>query len=780
MHGTRRRKPVLAAAGLGLICGMFVAARPGHGAKWHVASAPVRYTLSLSGRPTHPSAGYFTHLPDGGILPAPCPLTHVMTPGGKEIPSYVLWHNRAGGLGLVFEDPGPARQVYVYVRGANKLRTWSPRTGLTPSAILCADPTAGTVAAARKLAGMGPVGPTVHYRNHAGNERAPLCIEGDLTGRPRPCSFYLLAYLVTTDPGRTWIAPFYRSGECEMSIDGQPVTPRKRIDKWGGTGQYVQLSEGLHRLEAFLGCPGPGGFAGRAGGPMFLTWRTPNATMPELGGERSDKVPMTGTSRLETRLLRSSEIARSGGCSLDVIESRDNAPIARVRLRATHNFWFEGESPMLIYELSAIKGNNPANTKYVWTFDGGVEAVGDTVTWFFPGHRENVVTLTAVAGERQSRGVHPFFGFTTGRTSINSADTRLAYRKASLEMFEACAARHDPTAALGRSYWNNLFRTLELGKGYPLLAHLLTVRGDILKNSVSAEQTALMQDILLDFAPRLSAEDARDWARQFYADTRDSNRAGQLKIVEAEISMHYLNDTNTARRVLAPLARGTGETAEWARIRLGDLAFISGDLNQATRYYGDVQNRVRHHENIEDRRKPPPATGSTKRPPAGRLARSKEELKKTQRRISTPSRASRATPHGAAGPVQNWKLSAVLDVSASETTQELIEQGFLLEAKHALRDWERDFPLSKISGDYILQESRFYIKLKDWRRARSMLEAYCEQVDASSFLPQATAALLDCMVNMRVPTQEIRAYGEKMKKRLQFHPAAEEFNKFFE
>ncbi len=50
---------------------------------WHVAEAPVRFRLSLGQGPSHSSAGYYLHLPDGGILPGPNPVTRVVDSSGK-------------------------------------------------------------------------------------------------------------------------------------------------------------------------------------------------------------------------------------------------------------------------------------------------------------------------------------------------------------------------------------------------------------------------------------------------------------------------------------------------------------------------------------------------------------------------------------------------------------------------------------------------------------------------------------------------------------------------
>src|SRR5947209_14771779 len=60
---------------------------------WQLPEGSLRYRLELDRKPTHPSAGYYVHLPDGGILRGTTPATVVMTDDGKVLPSYQLWNN---------------------------------------------------------------------------------------------------------------------------------------------------------------------------------------------------------------------------------------------------------------------------------------------------------------------------------------------------------------------------------------------------------------------------------------------------------------------------------------------------------------------------------------------------------------------------------------------------------------------------------------------------------------------------------------------------------------
>ncbi len=746
------------------------------GAEWHVQQAPIRFTLSLSGRPTPGSAGYFTHLPDGGLLPVPFPLTHVVTEKGKVIESYVLWQNRASGLGLVFKDPGPTKTVHVYVSSSRALRLWNLQTGLTPSAILCADPEADSMAAAKKLAQLGAAGPTVHYRNDEGHPRAPLSIGGDASGRSRPCAFYLLAHLITSDPGKTWVAPFVFDGECEVRIDGKPVVPQKRIDKWGGTGQWVTLSKGLHRLEVLQACGGEGGFSG-GGGLMYMTWRTPKTTMRELGGVRSKKVPMPGTSRMETRMVRGNEIARSGSCSLREIKSRDDVPTPHILMSPLNVYWLEKESPIIVYELDAVARGNPVNTTYNWNFAGGATLRKQKVLWPFPGGREQNVSLTASSDGKSLRCVQPFFAHSTVRSSLNDAQTRAHFREAALNLFEAYPAETDPTGSFDSSFWNNLIRCMELGKGLDLLSHLFSTRRVLFGRKLVPAQQQLLTDIFFDALPRSNPHKALQWTEVFEKEAESNRvRADKMKIVRAEIHLYYLQDTDKARSTLLDILRrnSADPMSERARIRAGDIEFMAGDLNKATELYGDVQNRA-SRQRQDAAKEQSKATEQKLRP---RLARSRAEINARKKPGNSSSKKpSTGDASFSIDPnidIADWKLNAVLDVSASENIRALIEQDFLLEAKQALADWELQSPLSKVSSDYILHEATLYMKLEDWTRARALLDAYFDQVDASSFLPAAARALLDCMLNTKASKQELLEFREAVKKKLQYHPVGQE------
>ena len=715
---------------------------------WQVPEAPLRYKLDLGHKPTHASAGYYVALPDGGIVRGTTPATTVVADDGKAIPSYLLWNNSESGFAIVFADPGTnAKSVHVYVQPSAGARVWKPNTGLTPSAILCAFPGRDTIAASQGLANLGWVEASVHYSDNYGVAKAPFSIGGDLTGRPRPASFYLLSHVDAPVAGSYWFAPFIHSGQCQVLIDGNLINPKEKSKLWGGTGASVDLTKGLHRIEVLQTAPGTGPYSAnpKDGGLMYLTWHPPKEQIKEA----------------ESRIIKSNEIARSGSCILNAIEARDGTPVAAAVIRPDLTYWFENEDPLLICEFSALTAGQPAGATYTWTFPEGASVEGAKVRWLVQGFREGKVKLTVKSGPDISACVLPFFGFSTHKTSLDKPEHRAAFRDVLANMLAAFPRNPDPVASWSDAWWNNLLRTVEGGEGAPLLSRLFTDHFEAARKKLAPGHLFVLEDIFLDVILRDHPDENFKWLQKFFASTADIARQNDLRFREGELHMYYLNDRKKAEGIFTVLAVVRSELGERAKIRLGDLALLSGDLNKATSYYADVQNRARTARNAA------PA-------PAGALV-TKQLLEGDPARPAVP--AANQPPQRTTA-AADQKGGALQEVSLSENVRTLTENGFLLEARQGLVAWETGFPLSKISSDYILRESGIYIKMEDWKRAQPMLEAYCREIDASSFLPDAASMLITCVTASKAPPASIREIIEKVKGRLKYHPVASQLDKF--
>jgi TolA-binding protein len=218
--------------------------------------------------------------------------------------------------------------------------------------------------------------------------------------------------------------------------------------------------------------------------------------------------------------------------------------------------------------------------------------------------------------------------------------------------------------------------------------------------------------------------------------------------------MYQIKNLDEARKWVRPLTAEPGEASEWAKIRMGDIEFLSRNLNEATQLYGDVQDRSKHT-------KTPAEIAAAERAKAAEAesGKGKKRGKGAKDPVHIPAPPARVAP---------WKLSAIRDVAAAENVRNLLDQGFLWEAMQALRAWEREFPLSKISSDYLLLEGRLCVALGDYARCRALLEAYCEQVDASNFVDDALTMILDCMKQMNDSPDAVAKYRAAVKKRMEF------------
>jgi hypothetical protein len=514
-------------------------------------------------------------------------------------------------------------------------------------------------------------------------------------------------------------------------VDGTKIAVKEESKQWGGTGTFVDLKAGVHRVEIYQTAPGAGPYNNnpKNGGLMFLTWRGPKEKLKGV----------------DSRVIKNEEIVRSGACRLTGVEAKDGSPVACAQAKPGLVYWFGDEEPLIIYTLQAL-GSAPGAT-YTWTFPDGGTVDGASAQWLLPGLRESRVRLTAKSGKFVSQSVTPIFGFGTEATSLNNPKHREAFRETLTKMLAAYPRTPDPVTTWGDAHWNNLFRTVEQGEGYALLRQLFTDRWDTVRKKLGNAQVTGLQDVLVEIAQRDNPKEAVQWLEKFFAAETDTNRKNDLRLRNAETLMYYLGDQKGASTLLTALAGVAGELGERAKLRLGDLALIEGDLNKATGLYAELQNAARARRN------------STSAIPNG----------------ATPAAA---TPPGEAKSDLLGRGGALQDVSLSENVRTLIAGDFLIEARKALQLWEREFPLSKISGDYVIRESEYYMAAGDWKRARPMLEAYCREIDASSFLPRAASMLITCVKQAKEPRDSIRGIIEKVSARLKYHPVAKELDAF--
>ncbi|MDD4870386.1 MAG: hypothetical protein PHR77_07480, partial [Kiritimatiellae bacterium] len=700
---------------------------------------------------------------DGGILPTPFPATQVVTEEGKPLASYVLWQNRGYGTGVIFEDPTVGSNVYVYVTAADALKLWNPQTGLRPSMFLCAEAGTESLAAASNLGKLGVTGPNMYFQKY-GTSTTPFGMrEGDPQGRQSPICYYLLAYIITTDPGRTLIAVTTKNGQCQVRIDGSLINPQRISSKSGGLGQWIDLSKGLHKVDVVssVGLKGTGE-AKEQWSVWWLGWRTPHTTPEQLGGVRPKDLASPGTPMWESHVLLPEEIVRTGSCKIREISSKDGGPVAVVQMEATENFWFGDEPPIITYDLSAVTAGNPEKTQYTWKFGDAAKITEPKISWFFRGGNQNV-TLTAVAGGKQSSCTVPFYAFSGTRSSMDSAFTKENFRKACYFTMKAYPAEVDPTALWSKTMFNFFYDSQEFGKGSELLDEILTKRWNFFVKKIPIEKQVMLEDIFFNWIAQNDADKAIRWLKTQETASPSADRRNSLKIMQAEVLMYQKGNFKEARKILEPITKGTDDSAAVANIRLGDIAFLERNMNDANNYWGLVQGTVR----------------MTKGDIKGEGTEIKwDDGSGGKKKRGAPVDNSQAFTSAAIKneKVDAWKKTAVVDTSKALAVQTLVTQGFLMEAFQEMRRWERTMPMSKISSDYIIQEANFYLAIGNTKRARKMLEAYCENVDVAGYVAAATETILNCMLKDKEPDKVLKQFCDDTRKRFQFHPLADRMN----
>ena len=717
--------------------------------EWHDPEAPIRFELTVQRQPSHAGAGFLAAIPDGGLLPARTVVTEVYGADGTRAESYTLWHSEGSYLWIIIAD-SERRQTsyYAYVKPADRYRLWSPDTGLTPGSILAVDPDTAAMSAAESLARLGRVHERVTVHNHALHPRAAISIGGDPSGRLRPASFYLLTQLVTTDTGNAWIAPMEEGGQTTVLVNGRRVSTRTRNRYWGGTGAEVNIRSGANRLEILQTGPGSGAWDSVL---SYLAWRLP--------GDDIDPPNYA-------RAVSATEVMRSGAVRVRTGTARDGRPLGLIERDQRSVYWFEDEDPLVVHRFEANHRFQSEDTTYTWKFHDGVTVEGPRVAWILRGFTEHQVELITENANGQSRRSIPVYAVTTAQTSLDQRDDRRAFRLAMYTMLEAYPAGHRALAAWDESWWNNLMRTIDLGRGQPLLLSLLGKHRATFERQLERAQRESLEDLFIEMSAPMNAEATLRWIERLRSRERDSQRRDVLTIREAEVLMHYVDDLDRALQLLRPITRRDDETAALALIRVADIALMQDDLEEAVRLYAGVQRDVRRARSTAPsvRAHDAPSRTASAMTPAQRM----EQLMKQMGRPLLGGTQ--------AGPAR-WQMTTMQEVASAETARTFLQQDFYLEARELLRMWERNAPLSKITGDFMVVEASLYRQIQDPPRVYSLMSAFCRSVEASPHMPEAAALLLWALVEVEAPSEQIQEYVELLQRRLEFHPVSEDLER---
>ncbi len=692
-------------------------------ADWAVDKATLCWEVEVTQSPSEPGAGVVLILPDGGILPRPAPDPVVMA-GGRELKSEILWFDPNQGLGVIFEPP-PDDRAQVYLRAAPSVRAPPAKSAFTASLLLF---TKNTPSASLEQAFQVPKGvPGLDFRMG----QVPFIGQRmNLYGADDHFISYYTGWIRQDKSQRTYFCTISDEGS-ELRIDGRTVASWPGLHKRDGGirgeyGGWVEVSPGLHQIEYFH-------FEKSGEQEAHALW----TTKPISKEHKPATIPASAFIR--------SGLARPRG-----VTARDGRPVAAFQSECKNYFWFD-EKPINLFRLEPLFPDAlPRDTVFAWTLAGEGPITNRAFNWLVVGSDPIQVSLTvstkAAGGSRASRSAMiwttpPGAGAkaTPAGASVDNELHRQVYRDTLLAMCRTVPADRDPTAAWPADFWTLLINVVEPFKGGSILLELFE-RSRKRIQALKTDDREFLEDLFFETIRYARPADTIKWVERLEQEAKERERKFYWKLAKVDFYLNTLTNAAEARKQVNILRASAVSPAEIqvAMIRQGDMERLAGNYPEAIHFYSLAQDKYQSMAKVG-----PAAGGAGAVKPIG-MARNKAELEARRRQLSSPSAGS-SSRIVAPPPTQKWKTFAVHEASFLVTARDLIRDGFLLEARDVLNEWEVQFPMSKMKGDFPLAEAEFYVAAGIYHRALHILRMSRLGTDISSFLPATYALELECL-----------------------------------
>jgi TolA-binding protein len=727
-------KPWTAALAAGLVGTGAAAAAT----NWPVENATVRFEVQLVASPNEPEAGVIAVIPDGGLLPRSAPDPVVIDTQGKTLKSEVLWYNPRDGIAVVFEQPAQGlatiyfRPSGTFTRVGNK-----PGSFFKPGLMLVGKQGHASMPAALSLPQEALQGGTrLGFVPFIGQRENQLGQNEDFTA-------YYSGWVRMASKTKTFICTISSDGSMAQ-VDGKVVANWPGIHKRteGGSGKYgswVELAAGPHRVEYFYFKKG------NDEAEANLCWKLP-----------SDKLPHT---------IRATDYFQSGQARVLKCELADGATPAAIRWVCSSYLWLRSW-PWCNFTLQALgAAQAPAGTTYTWEPEPGLRVNGPELNWLFAGQGEHSVGLTVTQGatvRKSQRTV--YFARTPQRATINSPNDRVEYRKALLARCQAVPAAQRPCATWDDELWTIFSETAEPLAGLSVMQEVFERSWSDLQRRPPAERYRL-ENIYFELMRYSDKKQAEGWLPKFEsADGTNRERRLLWQMTKVDFTLNELNQPEEARKLAAAFratAAGSNEIA-LVMIRQGDVERYAGQAEDAAKFYSGAQD-------ILGKKSGTLAKGAMIGNPAQKGKPAKDErLPKWQQRGGKGERLFAIAPS-----VDDWRKQAVREAAYYETLHTMLKVHDVEEARKTLAQWELEFPLSKLAGDYPIGEGEFYTSIGDFNRALRVLSTYRKNVEISNYLPQAMALECRCLHALK-RLEEFKTLAAELIKRFPGHPAATE------
>lgn len=709
---------------------------------WAVSpNATVRVDVKVTSKPEHPDLGIMVMVPDGGLLPGKFPTPDVRDAAGKAIEHIIVGHNPADVMGIVFAEQPEGSTVSIFFKGADKAPA-KPNSKLFPSLLLYTKTGNASIEVAKRLSTSYPPAPGAHFAKWPciGSMVNPFGLDSDFV------SWYVGAIL-SPKKEKIYLATVSSDGS-EFWIDD------KMIHAWNGAhgrmggakgqqGKWLDLSAGIHRVDYYH-------FASRK-------CEKPEA---QLVWKR-EGIPLQNTNNIPELAQK---FALSGEGTITAIQYKDGRAGAVI---SGHNlpsgYVWTGKNPLFLFTLDY--SGQTKDTTYTWEFSKNSHITQQKAEWLVVGNMDNTFTAPIALLCKNAAGVarasnrmwSPWTPVTP--YSLNVPEERLLLRKALFNMAKGID-KGDPCADWTADHWQLLSELLEPYRGGPLLYEIFNRSFEGSYKKVAAEYRWILEDRFIETL-RLRRDNKMllSWIDKF--EKFDTNNARKFRWKDERVCAYLfdIGDLEAARKEIVFLKEIAmlPDQVQIAALRQGDLARAQGNIDEATKFYKEAQEKYR------SRNKTGMAGGRTffldpkNRAPAATT--NEPKVKVSQSLISAKKN------------VADWKIYTVHGASMYTTILSFIAQDSVEEVFQKLCDWENSSPLSKLDGEYQLAEAKVYIYTADYQRAINALATYRKNATLNALLADGYKLEIECYekIGNRAKMKEL---AQDFMKRFPGHPYA--------
>jgi len=679
-------------------------------------------------------------LPDGGLLPTKNPTPDVRDSAGKPVEHVIFGHNPADVMGIVFAEQPSGAAITVFFKPANNPPP-KPNSKLFPSVIHYTKNGNSSLDTAKRFASTYPPANNTFFGLWPciGSMVNPWGPNDDFS------SWYVGGILLPTKK-KLYFATVSNSGS-EFAIDG------KTVHSWGGgarnaaakgqQGKWLDLDEGLHRVDYYH-------YAARGvRTEAQIVWK-------------GEGIQLVNTNDMPELVQ---DWARSGSASISGIRYRDGRKSAVIsgNERPVGYLW-TGEKPVVLFTLSHSEAAPGEGVTYTWEFDKNKRISEPIVEWLVTGDVNNTFAIPVTLVGSNAAGVarssqRMLSQYTPDQCSLDKPADRQSFRKALYNMLRAVPQGMDPCADWIPDYWQLLADVIEPYRSGAMLGQIFSraLNGSLQK--IAPRQRWELEDRFIETV-RLRRNDALllEWIEKL--EKAEKNNARKFRWRDERFCAYLLDIGNldAAKRELAFMKESAGaqDQHQILSIRQGDLAFFTGNMEEATKFYKEALDRYPGRAKVAM--------------PGGYIP----FLDPSKRKPPTNTVATAAAPKSSlisrlASRIDAWKVLTAQDASMYATITTFLTQDATEEALQKLSDWEASSPLSKLSGEYNVAAARIYYYLEDYRRAISILKNYRTQTVMNAMLADAMKLEMDCLVKLD-DKPRIKALAEDFVKRFPGHP----------